>query len=101
MRSAQIALANQKLTIEDAHQTLYKEIQQSYANAIAAHEVYLSSEALINSAYKAYQYASAFEYNEAKTKYIQSLSEQKRAMFDFIFRCKILDFYYGKPVSLE
>ena len=109
VRSAKIAVTNQKLEIEDARQTLYKEIRQAYANALAAQNVYMASKASITSSTKAYQYAteshdagriSAFEYNEAKTKYIQSLSEQKRALYDFIFRCKILDFYYGTPISL-
>ena len=109
VRSAQIAITNQKLAIEDAHQTLYKEIRQAYANAIAAQEVYMASQKSIESSYKAYQYAeesynagkiSAYEYNEAKTKYIQSMSEQKRAMYDFIFRCKILDFYRGISIFL-
>jgi len=109
VRSAKIAITNQQLAIEDARQTLYKEIQQAYANAVAAQETLLSSETSTISSSKAYQYAeesynagriSTFEYNEAKTKYIQSLSEQKQAMFDFIFRCKILDFYYGISISL-
>ena len=109
VRSAQIAITNQKLAIEDAHKTLYKEIRQAYANSVAAKELYLSAEASVKSSHKAFQYAeesynagktSVFEYNEAKTKYIQSLSEQKQAKFDFIFRCKILDFYSGIPISL-
>ena len=109
IRSAHIAITNQKLSIEDAHKTLYKEIRQAYVNAIAAKELYLSAESSVKSSSKAFQYAeesynagktSVFEYNEAKTKYIQSLSEQKQAKFDFIFRYKILDFYNGIPISL-
>lgn len=109
VRSAQIAITNQTLAIEEVRKTLYKEIQQACANAIAAKKLYLSAETSVKSSYKAFQYAeecynagktSVFEYNEAKTKYIQSLSEQKQAKFDFIFRCKILDFYNGVPISL-
>jgi Outer membrane protein len=109
VRSAQIAITNQKLAIEEAHKTLYKEIKQAYVNAVAAKELYFSAETSVKSSHKAFQYAeesynagktSVFEYNEAKTKYIQSLSEQKQAKFDFIFRCKILDFYSGVPISL-
>ena len=109
VHNAQIAITNQQLAIEDARQMLYKEIQLAYTNAIVAQKVYVSSETFVMSSGKALQYAaeshdagqiSAFEYNEAKAKYIQSLSEQKQAMFDFIFRCKILDFYYGIPISL-
>ena len=109
VRSAQIAITNQKLAIEDAHKTLYKEIRQAYVNAIAAQELYLSTKTFVKSSYKSFQYAeesynagknSVFEFNEAKTKYIQSLSEQKQAKYDFLFRCKILDFYKGIPITL-
>jgi outer membrane protein len=109
VRIAQIAITNQTLVIEEVRKTLYKEIRQACANAIAAKKMYLSAETSVKSSYKAFQYAeesynagktSVFEYNEAKTKYIQSLSEQKQAKFDFIFRCKILDFYNGVPISL-
>ena len=109
VRDAQIAITNQKLAIKDAHQTLYKEIRQAYANAIAAKKVCLSSEISVIATLKSYEYAeesydagriSAFEYNEAKIKYIQSLSDQKQAIFNLILRCKILDFYNGIPIIL-
>ena len=98
-----------QLAITDAQQTIYKEIQIAYSNAVAAQKVCLSSYPTVKSTHKSYQYAeesydagrsSVFEYNEAKTKYIQSLSEQKQAIFDLIFRCKILDFYSGIPITL-
>ena len=43
---------------------------------------------------------SVFEFNEAKTKYAQSLAEEAQAKYDFIFRAKILDFYGGKELKL-
>ncbi|MCI6874804.1 MAG: TolC family protein, partial [Parabacteroides sp.] len=44
--------------------------------------------------------STVFEFNEAKTKYAQSLAEQAQAKYDYIFRAKILDFYDGKPLRL-
>ena len=44
--------------------------------------------------------STVFEFNEAKTKYAQSLAEQAQAKYDFIFRTKILDFYNGNPIRL-
>ena len=52
VRSAQIAITNQKLAIEDAHKTLYKEIRQAHAIAIAAKELYISAETSVKSSYK-------------------------------------------------
>lgn len=95
--------------MENTKKVLYKEIQQAYYNAVASQEKYNSAEKSVAAAKEAFQYAdkrydtgksTVYEYNEAKTKYTQSLSEQAQAKYDFIFRTKILDFYNGTPIKL-
>jgi outer membrane protein len=44
--------------------------------------------------------SSVFEYNQSKTLFAQSLSEQAQAKYNFIIRAKILDFYNGIPITL-
>ena len=109
VRSARIGINNQQLLLENSKKTLYKEIQQAYYNATAAQEKYTASDKSVASSREAFSYAQAryeagkstvFEFNEAKTKYAQSLAEQAQAKFDFIFRTKILDFYRGTPLKL-
>ena len=109
VRSARIGINNQQLLVENSKETLYKEIQQAYYNATAAEEGYAASDKGVASSREAFSYAQAryeagkstvFEFNEAKTKYAQSLAEQAQAKFDFIFRAKILDFYRGTPLKL-
>lgn len=109
VRSARIGINNQRLLLENSKKTLYKEIQQAYYNATAAQEKYTASDKSVASSREAFIYAQAryeagkstvFEFNEAKTKYAQSLAEQAQAKFDFIFRAKILDFYRGTPLKL-
>ena len=109
VRSARIGINNQQLLLESSKKTLYKEIQQAYYNATAAQEKYTASDKSVASSREAFSYAQAryeagkstvFEFNEAKTKYAQSLAEQAQAKFDFIFRAKILDFYRGTPLKL-
>ena len=109
VRSARIGINNQQLLLENSKKTLYKEIQQAYYNATAAQEKYTASDKSVASSREAFSYAQAryeagkstvFEFNEAKTKYAQSLAEQAQAKFDFIFRAKILDFYRGNPLKL-
>ena len=109
VRSARIGINNQQLMLENSKKTLYKEIQQAYYNATAAQEKYTASDKSVASSREAFSYAQAryeagkstvFEFNEAKTKYAQSLAEQAQAKFDFIFRAKILDFYRGTPLKL-
>ena len=109
VRSARIGINNQQLMLENSKKTLYKEIQQAYYNATAAQEKYQASDKSVASSREAFSYAQArydagkstvFEFNEAKTKYAQSLAEQAQAKYDFIFRAKILDFYRGTPLKL-
>ena len=109
VRSARIGINNQQLMLENSKKTLYKEIQQAYYNATAAQEKYQASDKSVAASKEAFDYAqvryaagksTVFEFNEAKTKYAQSLAEQAQAKFDFIFRAKILDFYRGTPLKL-
>ena len=109
VRLARIGINNQQLLLENSKKTLYKEIQQAYYNATAAQEKFTASDKSVASSREAFSYAQAryeagkstvFEFNEAKTKYAQSLAEQAQAKFDFIFRAKILDFYRGTPLKL-
>ena len=109
VRSARINIRNRELMMENTKKALYKEIQQAYYNATAAQSKYLASDKSVEANKEAFTYAeecyvagksTVFEFNEAKTKYAQSLSEQAQAKYNFIFRAKILDFYNGTSISL-
>ena len=108
-RSAKIDILNQQLILENNKKTLYKEIQTAYKNATAALEKYRSSERAVKSANESFEYvrrryelgnATVFEFNESRTRLIQSQSEQAQAKYEYILRTKILDFYNGIPIKL-
>lgn len=110
VRSAHLDIENQSLALDNVKLALYKEIQQAYQSAIAAHATYISTGKAETAADLSLKYAqerydigksTAFEYSEAKTKLLTSRSERIRAKYDFIFRAKILDFYQGKPIDVE
>lgn len=109
VRSARINILNRELALENSKKALYKEIQQAYYNATASQEKYIASTKAVEAGKEAFSYAeekyktgksSVYEFNEAKTKYAQSLAEQAQAKYNFIFRAKILDFYNGNPITL-
>ncbi len=109
VNSAKLNIINQQFELENTKKTLYKEIQTAYLNATAAQEKYRSTGKAVEASQESFKYAqerygvgksSVFEFNEAKTKLVQSLSEQIQAKYDFIFRSKILDFYNGLPIKL-
>ena len=109
VRLARVVIVNQELMIENSKKALYKEIQQAWFNAVAAQEKYMASEKSVAATKEAYIYteerysagrSTVFEFNESKTKYTQSLSEQAQSKYNYIFRAKILDFYNGVPITL-
>ena len=109
VRTAKLNIHNQELLMENTKKALYKEIQQAYYNATAAQSKYRATGRSVEATRTAFQYAreryeagksSVFEYNEAKTNYAKSLSEEAQAKYEFILRTKILDFYNGTPLSL-
>lgn len=109
VRTARINIHTRELMMENTKKTLYKEIQQAYYNATAAQEKYTASDKSVLASREAFHYAqerydagksTVFEFNEAKTKYAQSLAEQAQSKYNFIFRAKILDFYNGTPIRL-
>lgn len=109
VRTTRIGIHTRELMMENTKKALYKEIQQAYYNATAAQEKYTASDKSVVASKEAFHYAqerydagksTVFEFNEAKTKYAQSLAEQAQAKYNFIFRAKILDFYNGTPIRL-
>lgn len=109
VRANRANIINRELVMENTKKILYKEIQQAYYNAVAAQEKYISSEKSVEASKEAFSYAeeryaagksTVFEFNESKTKYAQSLSEQAQSKYNYILRAKILDFYNGIPIRL-
>ena len=109
VRSARLGIQNQQYTLESSKKSLYKEIQTAYTDATSAQEKYRASVRSVSASEKSFKYAqeryevgksSVFEFNEAKTRLVQSQSEQIQAKYDYIFRTKILDFYNGVEIKL-
>ena len=109
VKSARLNIQNQQLALDDVKKTLFKEIQTAYSNATAAQAKYNATQKAVEASQESFKHAqeryeigksSVFEFNEARTKLFQSLSEQIQAKYDFIFLSKILDFYNGLPIKL-
>ncbi|MDR0833545.1 MAG: TolC family protein [Candidatus Symbiothrix sp.] len=109
VKNARINADNQQLVLENAKKTLYKEIQTAYQNALAADEKYKASELAASAAEESFNAtveryeigkATAFDFNEAKTKWIQAQQDRLQAKYNYVFRTKILDVYGDRPILL-
>ena len=102
VKMARLNIDQQALQLENTKKILLKEIQQAYYNAIAAQQKFEASRKNITASEEAFRYAeeryaagrgTSFEFNDAKTRLIKAQSDLLQAKYDYLFRCRILDFY--------
>lgn len=107
VKRSQLNTSSQQLMVQNVKQQLYKEIQQAYQKVTAAQIKSVASTKAVESAKISFDFeekrfdsgkSTVFEYNDAKTRYIKSLSELAQAQYEYIFRTKILNFYSGKSL---
>lgn len=106
---SKVQLKDYNYMLEQEKQVLYKKIQQYHADAVAAHEKYISALEAVNSNEEAFNYTqqkfevglvNSVDFNIAKNNLAKARSDLAQAKFEYIFKIKILDFYQGKPIQL-
>ena len=109
IKSAKINLQDSEYRLQLAKNTLYKEIQQAHADALAALKKYMSASKAVSSMEEAFRYTQEryevglmnfIDYSTAKTRLTSAQSDLIQAKFEYIFKIKVLDFYEGRPITL-
>jgi outer membrane protein len=107
--NAKLSVMNSQLALETQRNNLYKQIQQSYADAVAARKKYLATQQALVSMEESFMYTeqkfevglvNTVDYNAAKNRLTQTQSDLLQAKYDYIFKMKILDFYRGISLTL-
>jgi len=102
VKMTELSIADQQLNLENTEKTLRKEIQQAYGNARAAQQKMAAMENSLEASRVAYEYANAgydmgkktlLELNESKIRYHKAESNLLQARYEYLYRCKILEFY--------
>jgi outer membrane protein len=108
--NAKIGISSSEYTLEAARKDLYKTIQQSYADAVAALKKYAASMKAVVSMEESLRYTeqkfkegmvTPLDYNVAKTQLLNAQSDMSQAKYEYIFKIKVLDFYKGLPLNLN
>jgi len=110
-------IANSKLSIENSQyaldgtkKQLYKNIQQAFADALAALKKFTASNKAVTSMKESFRYTeqkfnvglvTPVDYNTAKSQLLKAQSELAQSKYEYIFKTKVLDFYRGMPLSLD
>lgn len=107
--NSRINMENYKLELSNTKNVLYKEIQQAYADALAALKKYKASEKALIATQESFKYSkekfevglvNSVDFNIAKTQLVKTQSDLLQAKYDFIFKTNILNFYRGEPIKL-
>lgn len=102
VKMTELSIADQQLSLEDTEKSLRKEIKQAYGNAKAAKQKMEASTNSLEASRIAYEYAQAgfemgkktlLELNESKTRFHRAESDLLQARYEYLFRCKIIEFY--------
>jgi outer membrane protein len=100
IRSAELAMANNRLEIDKAKIELRKRIEQAYHNALGAESKWKATQKSETAEREAFRFAqekfnngraNAYELFQAKSNLTQTLSDQAQAKYEYAFRLKILE----------
>lgn len=109
IKVARVNLRNSELSLDLAKDRLYKEIQQAYTDATGALNRYRSAKSSVVSNKESFRYAeqkftagatTSVDYNTAKNNLITAESMMIQAKYEYVFKVKILEFYYGIAITL-
>lgn len=97
-----------KFQLEQAELDLEATVYQAYNDALNSRKSYQAAVQTEDARRLAFEYAqerydvglsNAFDFNQSRTAYENSQSDVVRTKYDYIFRIKILEFYFGLPIT--
>lgn len=108
-RQAQINTESARLNLEQASVTLKQNIYKAHNDAKNAWQRYYAAERAADAAKRALDFASkryaigltnTVEYLITQTSHFRAESTLRNALYEYIFRAKVLDYYQGKELKL-
>jgi outer membrane protein len=107
---AKILHEKAELDLEIQKRDLRKTIEQAYADASASLQQYNASVTKVEAQEESFKYTqqkfdvgmmTSFDYNNSKKDLTKAQSDLLQAKYEFIFKTTILDYYMGKPISIN
>jgi outer membrane protein len=107
---AKIQRDKAELDLEMQKRDLRKSIEQAYTDASSSLQQYDASLQKVTAQEESFKYTqqkfdvgmlTSFDYNNSKKDLNKAQSDLLQAKYDFIFKTTILDFYMGRPISIN
>lgn len=108
VRRSQINARRADYQLEQAKMDLESSVYQAYTDAEGALKAYEAAQAAEEAQALAFEYATerfdvgmttAFEYSQGQFEYESAQTEALRAKYDYIFKLKVLELYFGIPIT--
>ncbi len=103
-----VNLKRQEFLLEQAKLDLESTVYQAFVDAKGALKSFEAAQKAVESQELAYQYAkdrydvgltNAFDFSQSKLRYDNANIEVNRAKYDYIFKLKVLELYFGIPAT--
>ncbi|WP_127021855.1 TolC family protein [Flagellimonas beolgyonensis] len=110
VKRSKITLEKAKLQFEQDKLDLENTIQQAYVDVSTFEKAYVAALKTLEARTLAYDYAkerydnglmNAFDFSQAQARVDNARADVIRTKYDYIFRLKILEFYFGLPIALN
>ena len=110
VKRSKIGLAQAKIQFEQDKLALESTIQQAYVDVSTFEKAYEAAQKTLEARRLAYDYAkerydvglmNAFDFSQAQSRVDNAEADVIRTKYDYIFRLKILEFYFGIPIALN
>ncbi|MFT6933974.1 MAG: outer membrane protein [Maribacter sp.] len=107
---SKIAVKQRKVQFEQEKLALENVVNQAYVNVNTFYKSYEAAEKTLEARRLAYQYSkerfdvgllNSFDFTQAQARVDNAEADVVRTKYDYIFRLKILEFYFGLPLSLD
>ena len=98
------------LQLEQDKLDLETNVNQAYVDVENTAKTYEASQKTLEARRLAYEYArerynvgvmNAFDFSQAQARVDNAAAEVVRSKYDYIFRIKVLEFYFGLPIVLN
>ncbi|MEY8019451.1 TolC family protein [Muriicola sp. SD30] len=110
IRRSQINVEQAKLQLEQTKLDLETTINQAYVDVQNSAKAYEASQKTLEARRLAYDYSkdrfdvglmNAFDFSQAQSRVDNAEAEVVRNKYNYIFRIKVLEFFYGLPIVLN
>ena len=108
VKRRKVGLERSKNQLEQASLDLETKVYQAYNDTKGALKAYEAANKTLDAREEAFNYSkerynvgllNAFDYSQSLNRYEVAQSEVIRTKYDYIFKIKVLEFYFGIPIT--